>query len=260
MKNNKIKPSLREERRLWRRGFRHVCGIDEAGRGPLAGPVVAGAVVVRPPSYKLQTTNYKLSAKGGYNPPRKKSRSAGQTPNKSQIINNSWNLEFKALLNLVRDSKQLTEKQREMAYGKLTKSKLIDFGIGIVSEKTIDKINIKNAAEKAMCLAVKKLSPNPDFVLIDGNSLKNKNLLQFHYRLIVKGDQKVFSIAAASIIAKVTRDRLMERYNRKFPGYGFDIHKGYPSKSHVACLKKLGPSRIHRRSFGPVKEMIKRLD
>jgi len=237
MQGNRIKPSLREEYRLWRRGFRFICGLDEAGRGPLAGPVVAGAVIVKIPSTKHQNPNKIQNTK-------------------SQTINNKRNLEIKILMNIVKDSKQLTEKQREVAYEKLTKSELIDFGVGIVSEKIIDKINIKNASEYAMCLAVNKLKRKPDYLLIDGSDLKNKELLKYDYNLIVKGDEKIFSIAAASIIAKVTRDRIMKKYDQKYPDYGFGIHKGYPSKFHLAVLKKLGPVKIHRQSFGPVKKIV----
>ncbi|MFH0791904.1 MAG: ribonuclease HII [bacterium] len=248
MQNNKVKPTIKEERRLWQRGFCFVCGIDEAGRGPLAGPVTAAAVVI---NSKFEYRNPKQY---------QKSKKFKQQKLKTSITDFSDVKKFLSSLG-VDDSKKLTEKQREVVYERLTKSKLINFGVGIVSERVIDKINIKNAAEKAMYLAVKKFKRQPDFLLIDGNDLKNTELLKFNHKLIIKGDEKVFSIAAASVIAKVTRDRLMVKYDRRFPGYGFRVHKGYPSKFHLTRLKKLGPSKIHRRSFGPVREIIgKRLD
>ena len=202
-------PSLREEKKLWRRRLKRVACLDEAGRGPLAGPVVAAAVLI------LNT--------------------------KYQILNTK-----------IRDSKKLSWKKREKLYKLITKSPLIEWGIGIVSEKVIDKINIKNAAELAMEKALKKLRCKPDFLIIDGNHIKNRKLKSINHKLIVKGDEKVFSCAAASIIAKVSRDRIMLRYHRKFPRYGFDRHKGYPTKHHFKMLKKYGPCIIHRKSFKPL--------
>jgi ribonuclease HII len=211
-----MKPSLREEKKLWRKGIKRVVCLDEAGRGPLAGPVVAAAVSI--------IANCKL-----------------------QI------LKFKDL----KDSKKLTPKKREDFYKIITKNPQIKWGIGIVSEKIIDKINIKNAAELAMEKALKnlerKMKKKADFLIIDGNHINSKNLKSRSYKLIVKADEKVFSCALASILAKVTRDKIMERYSKKYPKYGFEIHKGYPTKFHLKMLKKYGPCKIHRKSFLPVK-------
>jgi ribonuclease HII len=156
----------------------------------------------------------------------------------------------------IKDSKKLTPKKREEFYKLLTKNPTLKWGIGIVSEKVIDKINIKNAAELAMENAVKnlekKINKKIDFLIIDGKYLKNQKLKTKNHKLIVKADEKVFSCAAASILAKVTRDRIMERYHKKYPRYGFDRHKGYPTRHHFKMLKKFGPCKIHRKSFSPV--------
>jgi ribonuclease HII len=211
-----MRPSLREEKKLWKKGIKRVVCLDEAGMGPLAGPVVAAAVSI--------IANCKL-----------------------QI------LKFKDL----RDSKKLASKKREEFYKIITKNPQIEWGIGIVSEKIIDKINIKNAAELAMEKALKnlerKMKKKADFLIIDGNHINSKNLKARSYKLIVKADEKVFSCALASILAKVTRDKIMERYSKKYPEYGFEIHKGYPTKFHLKMLKKYGPCKIHRKSFLPVK-------
>jgi len=157
----------------------------------------------------------------------------------------------------IKDSKKLTPKKREEFYKLLTKNPTLKWGIGIVSEKVIDKINIKNAAELAMENAVKnlekKINKKIDFLIIDGKYLKNQKLKTKNHKLIVKADEKVFSCAAASILAKVTRDRIMERYHKKYPRYGFDRHKGYPTRHHFKMLKKFGPCKIHRKSFKPVR-------
>jgi ribonuclease HII len=216
-------PNLKEEKKLWKRGSKIVVGLDEAGRGCLAGPVVAAAVML---NSKFKIQNAKLKFK----------------------IQN------------LRDSKKLTVKQREEWYKILTKDSQIEWGIGRVSEKIIDKINIKNAAELAMEKALKnlekKIKKKADFLIIDGNHINSKKLKARNYKLIVKGDEKVLSCAMASIIAKVTRDRIMEKYAKKFPEYGFEKHKGYATKFHLKMLKKYGPCKIHRKSFGPVKETI----
>ena len=199
-------PSLNEEKKLWKRGYKRVVGLDEAGRGPLAGPVVAGAVI---------------------------------------IMGNKLD----GLLKEVKDSKKLSAKKREKLYIFLTKNPRIKWGIGIVSEKMIDKINIKNASELAMEKAVDNLKVKPDFLIIDGKYLKNLKLKNFKHKLIIKGDSKVFSCAAASILAKVKRDRIMLKFHNKYPKYRFDLHKGYPTKLHYSMIKKYGPCKIHRKSF-----------
>ncbi|PIU14096.1 ribonuclease HII [bacterium (Candidatus Gribaldobacteria) CG08_land_8_20_14_0_20_39_15] len=205
-------PNLRDEKKLWRKGFKRVACLDEAGRGPLAGPVVAAAVVL---NSKFKIHNLKI-----------------------------------------KDSKKLTPKKREEFYKILNKNPAIEWGIGRVSEKVIDKINIKNAAELAMEKAIRKLKHHPDFLIIDGNHINSKKLKAKSYKLIVKADEKVFSCACASIIAKVTRDRIMKRYHKKYPQYGFDKHKGYPTKYHIKMLKKYGSCKIHRKSFKPVKNIV----
>jgi len=203
-----MKPNFIEEKKLWKKGFKTVAGLDEAGRGPLAGPVVAAAVVFK--------ENFKI---------------------KNFSVN---------------DSKKLSEKQRDFFYKILTNHKDIKWGVGIVSEKIIDKINILQATKLAMKQAFKDL--NPDFILLDGNFSIDCATGQ---KSIIKGDQKVFSISAASIIAKVTRDRIMEKYHKKYPEYGFLQHKGYPTKAHFASLQKFGPCKIHRKTFYPVSSFAK---
>jgi ribonuclease HII len=197
-------PNLKEEKKLWKKGYKVVVGLDEAGRGPLAGPVVAAAVSI--------IANCKLQ------------------------IANSKNL---------KDSKKLTPQKREEFFKLIIKNPFIEWGIGKVSERIIDKINIKNAAELAMEKALKnlekKIKKKADFLIIDGNHINSKNLKARNHKLIVKGDEKVLSCAIASIIAKVTRDRIMEKYAKKFPEYGFEKHKGYGTKFHLKMLRKYGP-------------------
>ena len=245
-------PNFNEEKKLWKRGYKYVVGLDESGRGPLAGPVVAGAVVIK--NFQFSIFNFKSSSN------------------------------FK-ILKEVRDSKQLSAKKREKIYNALIKCPDIKWGIGIVSEKVIDKINILEATKLAMKKAVKSLEKklgkninnssvqkthDPDFVagarynrhreffarrgflLLDGNMKLDINISQ---KAIIKADQKVFSVAAASIIAKVTRDRIMQKYHKKYPQYGFDKHKGYPTKAHFAKLQKFGACKIHRKTFWPVSSL-----
>lgn len=208
---------LKEEKKLWKRGYKMVVSLDEAGRGPLAGPVVAAAVSLDSARIK------KLSP------------------------------EIKKLLNEIKDSKKLTPAKREMFYYTIVKNPAIRWQTGRVSERMIDKINIKNAAELAMFRAVSKLKFSPDFLIIDGKFLKNEKLRNIKHKLIIKADGKVFSCIMSSIIAKVTRDRIMQRRHKKYPHYGFASHKGYPTKYHIKMLKKYGPCQIHRESFKPVK-------
>ena len=235
----RVSMNLQEERKLWGKGYHYVVGLDEAGRGPLAGPVVAAAVIIKNP--KSKTLNSK----------------------KIQSANNQNTKQFRKLLKEVKDSKQLSSKKREELYREIVSCPYIVFRAGKAGEKVIDKINILEATKLAMVKAVKKLKRKPDFLILDGNFILpakalakagiNKSITQ---KSIVKADEKVFSCAAASIIAKVTRDRIMQRYHRKFPRYGFDKHKGYGTKLHLKMLKKYGPSLIHRLTFAPVKKMI----
>jgi len=200
-------PNFQEEKKLWRKGFKRVAGLDEVGRGPLAGPVTAAAVVIKNPKSKFQITK-------------------------------------------IKDSKQLSAKQRDKFFRLITKDKNIKWGIGHVSEKVIDKINILEATKLAMIKAIKNLKAKPDFLVLDGNFKINSSIPQ---KSIIKGDEKVFSIAAASILAKVARDKIMVRYHGKYPRYRFDLHKGYPTKYHIKMLKKYGPCKIYRKSFAPLK-------
>jgi len=207
-------PTFQEEKRLWKKGYKRTACLDEAGRGPLAGPVIAAVVTIR----RFSNSNFQREA-GGWRPK-------------------------------IKDSKKLTPKRRKEFYSILTKHPAIEWGIGRVSEKVIDKINILEATKLAMKRAIQKLKKKPNFLVLDG---KMKLDLPISQKSIIKADEKVFSCSCASIIAKVTRDRIMKRYHKKYPQYGFDKHKGYPTKLHRKMLKKYGPCKIHRRTFKPVK-------
>jgi ribonuclease HII len=198
------KITLQVEKNLWKKGYRRIVGLDEAGRGPLAGPVVAGAVRV----------DFR----------------------RSDLLGRSD----------LKDSKKLSPKKREEFYEIFTHHPAIQWGIGQVSPKLIDKINILEATKLAMERALQKLKKKPDFLILDGNFKIDSPIPQ---KSIVKADEKVFSCAAASILAKVTRDRIMIKYHKKYPGYQFDIHKGYPTKLHYRMLGRYGPCQIHRKSF-----------
>jgi len=202
-------PNLDEEDKLKSQGYELIAGIDEVGRGALAGPVVAGAVILPYPA---------------------------SLP---------W-------FELVRDSKELNSGKRESLFDLINKE-AIAVGIGIVPHQVIDSINILKATRLAMMQAVEKLPKQPSFLLIDRLSLSQCPLPQ---RGITRGDKSCLSIACASIIAKVTRDRIMEGFDQIYPGYGFARHKGYGTGSHMSCLQKLGPSPIHRLYFAPVKNAI----
>lgn len=217
------KPTFDWEKKLRERGYGLVAGIDEAGRGPLAGPVVAVAAVAR---------------------------NLEEEENDDQ-----WNL--------IRDSKTLSEKQRERAYDFVLKKFYV--GVGICDQKTIDRINILEASFLAMKKAwvdlqtkikLKQTGNEKWILLIDGD--KKISNFSGEQRAIVQGDKKVKSIAAASIVAKVTRDRLMIKTHKKYPQYGFDKHKGYGTKLHIEALRQFGPTKIHRKSFKPVKNACQR--
>ena len=197
---------LLHERKLNNSGYKLIAGVDEAGRGPLAGPVVAGAVKLKDLTFKEE----------------------------------------------VDDSKKLSAKKREKAYWEIMEKAFV--GIGIVDEKAIDEINIYRASKKAMEIAIANLEIPPDYVIVDGNM---KIITKCPLKCIIEGDSKSLSIAAASIIAKVTRDRLMVKYDEIYPQYGFARHKGYGTKFHKEALEKFGPSPIHRFSFRPVKSLKK---
>ena len=187
------------EREAFAGGVKLVCGVDEAGRGPLAGPVCAAAVIL-PPGIGIPGLN---------------------------------------------DSKKLTDKKRRELYDIIT-AEAVSFGIAFASEQEIDEINILQATFLAMQRAMEKLDPAPELALIDGNRAKDFGL---PVRTIVGGDGLSASIAAASILAKVTRDRLMEEYDAQYPQYGFAVHKGYGTKRHYEALRAFGPCPIHRQSF-----------
>lgn len=200
-------PTLRYEKRAYDEGATLVAGVDEAGRGPLAGPVVAAAAIL-PREFRHKTLN---------------------------------------------DSKQLLPEQREEIFAELTLNPEIRWAVGISEVEVIDTYNILRATHRAMVLALDALPVRPDFVLVDGLPVK---AIRIRQRAIVGGDAKSFSIAAASVIAKVTRDRLMLKLHDQFPQYNFAQHKGYGTPEHLAALAQHGASPVHRRSFAPVRQTI----
>lgn len=211
-------PDFSYEQKLWQQGYGFVAGLDEVGRGPLAGPVCAAAVCLK------QTAAAQC-----------------QVPSDK----------YKDLKN-IRDSKKLSANQREKWYEILTTHPDIKYGVGIVSEKIIDQINILEATKLAMKRALENLKGEPDYLLLDGNFLLED--LSISQKAVTRGDEKIWSCAAASIIAKVARDRLMLKYHAKFPQYGFDRHKGYGTRAHMAAIGQYGVCSIHRRSFAPCKK------
>lgn len=204
MPKNKISLDIEEE--IWQKGYKNIAGIDEAGRGPLAGPVVAAAVIFK---------------KGDF-------------------------------IEGVNDSKLLSPSKREKLFEEITQ-KAVAYGIGVVDNQEIDRTNIAQATHKAMRKALGQIREKIDYILVDGNGLPDKIYPQTN---IVGGDRKSFTIAAASILAKVYRDRLMKKYDGLFPEYGFKRHMGYGTKEHREAIKKYNPCPIHRRSFSGVKEYM----
>jgi ribonuclease HII len=200
---------LSHERELWQAGARIVAGVDEAGCGPLAGPVVAASVVF--PSSWLQA---------------------------------GLNRQLRGL----NDSKQLSAAEREKFFNVLIGHPEIRHAVAAVEVEMIDQINIRQAAWRAMKLALDQLAERPEHVLVDGLKIK---WLPYAQTAMVQGDCRSYSIAAASVLAKVTRDRMMEQYDRLYPGYGFAEHKGYATPQHYAAIQQRGPCPIHRRSFAP---------
>ena len=188
------------EKDLYNKGFKNICGIDEAGRGPLAGPVVVAGVIM---------------------------------PKDSMI-------EF------VNDSKKVTEKRREMLYDKI-KNEAISYSIAVIDQNIIDDINILNATKQGVTEVVDGLDVKPDLIIVD--ALTHINTKGIPYEPIIKGDAKCYNIAAASILAKVTRDRIMRQWDEVFPQYGFAKHKGYGTKAHIEAIKKYGLCPIHRKTF-----------
>ena len=194
-----VPENLQFEHLLWQENIQKIAGIDEAGRGPLAGPVAAAAVIFEP----------------------------------------------YVIIEGVRDSKKLSAKKREVLFDEIVKTALA-YGIGLVDEKEIDRINIRQATFKAMRMAIGSLGVNPEYLLIDGEELPDKLYPQ---EALIKGDDRSFTIAAASILAKVTRDRMMRDYHEQYPQYLFAQHKGYGTAAHRELILKHGPCPIHRRSF-----------
>ncbi len=196
---------------LWQAGVLRVAGVDEAGRGPLAGPVVAAAAIL-PPAWADTGLPAELAS--------------------------------------LNDSKQLTEAQRERYFAFLTTCAEIEFAIAAVDAGVIDAINILQATHRAMNAALVQLQPRPRHVLVDGRPVKTLTVPQ---TAIIKGDARSYSIAAASVLAKVTRDRLMRAYAAQFPEYGFAEHKGYGTAKHLAAIAQHGACAIHRMTFAPLK-------
>ena len=196
---------LKYEKKLYKENISLIAGVDEVGRGPLVGPVVAAAVIL-PKNYKLEGLN---------------------------------------------DSKKLSEKKREKLFPIIMKD-AIAVGIGEVSAEEIDKINIYEASRKAMMIAIDNLSVKPEYILVDAMPL----FIDTPHEAIIHGDALSLSIAAASVIAKVTRDKMMIELDQKHPEYGFKKHKGYPTKLHLENLKKYGPLKNYRFTYGPVRDLI----
>ena len=188
------------ENKLYSEGLKYIAGIDEAGRGPLAGPVVVGIAIMKPNSF----------------------------------------------IEGVNDSKKISEKKRELLYEQIT-NEAIDWSVGIVDQNEIDEINILNATKKALHMAITNLKIKPDRILVD--ALEHIDTCGIPYTSIIKGDAKVYSISAASIIAKVTRDRMMKKYDEIYPEYGFAGHKGYGTAKHIQAIKTYGPCPLHRKTF-----------
>ena len=188
------------ENDLRNKGYKYICGIDEAGRGPLAGPVVVASVIM---------------------------------PENSMIEG-------------VNDSKKVSEKKREKLYDLILKE-AISYGVGIIGQDEIDEINILNATKKGLTTSLKELTQKPDLIIVD--ALTHIDTLGTPYESIIKGDAKCYSISAASIIAKVTRNRIMREWDKIYPQYGFAQHKGYGTSAHINAIKEYGPCILHRKTF-----------
>ena len=189
-----------EELSIYSNSINYICGIDEAGRGPLAGPVVVGAVIMPKDSF----------------------------------------------IEGVNDSKKVSEKKREKLYDLITEE-AIAYSVGIIDQNKIDEINILNATKLGLKIAINDLKIKPDLILVD--ALNNMDTNGIPYKSIIKGDAKVYSIACASIIAKVTRDRIMREWDKVYQVYGFEKHKGYGTAAHISAIKENGPCIIHRKTF-----------
>lgn len=201
----RLKQLKEYENQLRSKGFEFICGIDEAGRGPLAGPVVVASVIMPADS----------------------------------------------IIEGVNDSKKVSEKKREKLYD-LILEEAISYGVGIIGQDEIDDINILNATKKGLTMSLKELDKKPDLIIVD--ALTHIDTLGIPYESIIKGDAKCYSISAASIIAKVTRDRIMREWDKVYPQYGFERHKGYGTAAHISAIKENGLCPLHRLSF--VKNII----
>lgn len=188
------------EKEFFDKGINYIAGIDEAGRGPLAGPVVVGSVILKPDS----------------------------------------------MIEGINDSKKISENKREKLY-EIIIQEAVSYGVGIVYQDEIDDINILNATKKGLTMAVKQMEVKPNIIMVD--ALTGIDTLGIPYKSIIKGDAKCYSISAASIIAKVTRDRIMREWDKIYPEYGFASHKGYGTAKHIAAIKQYGPCPIHRKTF-----------
>lgn len=196
----RLKALKQQENELRKKGFNTICGIDEAGRGPLAGPVVIASVIM---------------------------------PANSMIEG-------------VNDSKKVSEKKREILYDKIIEE-AISYGVAIIGQDEIDEINILNATKKGLTMSLKELIVKPDIILVD--ALEHIDTMGIPYESIIKGDAKCYSISCASIIAKVTRDRIMREWDKVYPEYNFAQHKGYGTAKHIEAIRQYGLCPIHRRSF-----------
>ena len=196
----RLKALKQQENELRKKGFNKICGIDEAGRGPLAGPVVVASVIM---------------------------------PADSMIEG-------------VNDSKKVSEKKREILYDKIIEQ-AISYGVAIIGQDEIDEINILNATKKGLTISLQELTVRPDLILVD--ALEHIDTIGIPYESIIKGDAKCYSISCASIIAKVTRDRIMREWDKVYPKYNFAQHKGYGTAKHIEAIKQYGLCPIHRRSF-----------
>jgi len=203
------------ERALYRSGVRAIAGVDEAGRGPLAGPVVAAAVIL-PAAWLRHGLPAGLAG--------------------------------------LNDSKQLRPVQRERYFALLTAAAEVRYAVARVEPEEIDRLNILRATHQAMLRALRQLDPVPEHILVDGLPVP---ALPGPQTPLVRGDARSYSIAAASVLAKVTRDRCMVEYDRLYPAYGFARHKGYPTPEHLECLRRHGPCPIHRRSFLPIQATLR---
>ncbi len=196
----RLKKLKEDENKLYSEKIKLIAGIDEAGRGPLAGPVVVGIVIMSQDS----------------------------------------------MIEGINDSKKVSEKKRERLYDIITEE-AVAWSVGIADQNEIDEINILNATKLALTRAVESLEVKPDLILVD--ALTNIDTKGIPYKSIIKGDAKEYSIAAASILAKVTRDRMMRQYDEIYPQYGFSVHKGYGTAKHIAAIKEYGPCILHRKTF-----------